>query len=259
MTAASCCSRRLAAGKPSRSPRRANRFANNTQYASIMAKSSRAHPLLYPVRIMRVRPRLFAAIALALVVMLALQASNLPVVTRLLLGWDAGMAAYLVLFALLMGRSSISDIRRHACELDEGRIVILVLTVIAALASLVAIVAELGSGARSPHAPAELLLASATIVLSWFFIHSIFALHYAHEFYGERGGNDSGLNFPGDEEPDYWDFVYFSFVIGMTFQVSDVAISAKSIRHVATVQGIVAFFFNVTLLALVVNMAASAI
>ena len=95
-------------------------------------------------------------------------------------------------------------------------------------------------------------------MLSWFFIHTIFALHYAHEFYGS-GGKTSGLDFPGNEEPDYWDFVYFSFVIGMTAQVSDVTVAARPIRHVVIGHWIVAFFFNASLLALMVNIAASAI
>jgi uncharacterized membrane protein len=97
-------------------------------------------------------------------------------------------------------------------------------------------------------------------VLSWFFIHTMFALHYAHEFHAahrENGGG--GLSFPGEEDPDYWDFMYFSFVIGMTSQVSDVAIAARSIRRIATAHGIVSFLFNATLVALTVNIAASAL
>jgi uncharacterized membrane protein len=87
--------------------------------------------------------------------------------------------------------------------------------------------------------------------------HTIFALHYAHEFYSQDGGG--GLTFPGTAEPDYWDFVYFSFVIGMTSQVSDVAVSCQPIRRTATAHGILSFVFNAALLALTVNIAASAI
>ena len=102
-------------------------------------------------------------------------------------------------------------------------------------------------------------LAAITIVLSWAFTHTIFALNYAHDFYGEHGGKKSGLNFPGKESPDYWDFVYFSFVIGMTSQVSDVGVTSKLIRRTVNAHGIVSFFFNAALLALTVNIAASAI
>ena len=98
-----------------------------------------------------------------------------------------------------------------------------------------------------------------TIVLSWAFIHTIFALHYAHEFYDEDAPRGGGMAFPGgEEEPDYWDFVYFSFVIGMTAQVSDVGITSKQIRRTVTAHGIVSFLFNAALLALTVNLAAGA-
>ena len=104
------------------------------------------------------------------------------------------------------------------------------------------------------------MLAIVTILLSWSFTHIMFALHYAHEFYEENGGRGGGLNFPGDRtEPDYWDFIYFAFVIGMTSQVSDVVITCRPIRHTVSAHGIISFIFNVALLALTVNIAASAI
>jgi len=94
--------------------------------------------------------------------------------------------------------------------------------------------------------------------VSWAFIHTMFALHYAHEFYGE-GDEGGGLAFPGDDAPDHWDFVYFSFVIGMTSQVADVGITGKAIRRTAAAHGVVSFIFNVALLALTINIAASAL
>ncbi len=106
----------------------------------------------------------------------------------------------------------------------------------------------------------DLTLATLTIALSWAAVHTGFALHYAHEYY--RGAKPGGLQFPsGDptEHADYWDFVYFSFVIGMTAQVSDVGITDKTIRRTATVHGIISFVFNTALVALMVNIAASAI
>mgnify|MGYP003352863198 CR=1 FL=1 len=101
------------------------------------------------------------------------------------------------------------------------------------------------------------LLATLTIVLSWAFTHTMFALHYAHEFYDENQGRGGGMQFPGDDpEPDYWDFMYFSVVLNMTFQVSDVQISSRPIRRLALLHGVVAFFFNVTIIAITVNVAA---
>jgi uncharacterized membrane protein len=99
-----------------------------------------------------------------------------------------------------------------------------------------------------------------TIVVSWAFVHTIFALHYAHEYYGEgRDHAIGGLTFPGRQSPDYWDFVYFSVVIAMTSQVSDVVITSKIIRRIVIVHGVLAFFFNVAVFALTVNIVSNLI
>jgi uncharacterized membrane protein len=177
--------------------------------------------------------------------------------TCVLIGWDVGVALYLSLVAHLISGSDVRGIRERAAHEDEGRLTILALTVSAALASLGAIVAQLGSTVGATRRPPHVALAALTIILSWAFIHTIFALHYAHEFYDETAG---GMSFPGgDPEPDYWDFVYFSFVIGMTSQVSDVAVTSRAIRRTVGVHGVVSFVFNAALLALSVNIAASAI
>jgi uncharacterized membrane protein len=179
--------------------------------------------------------------------------------TRLLTGWDLAIALYLGLAFHLMGNAGVQRIRRDAAMQDEGQFVILACTVAAALASLAAIFALLGTSANgAQRPPSHVILATVTILLSWAFIHTIFALHYAHEFYDETDGR--GMAFPGgDPHPDYWDFVYFSFVIGMTSQVSDVAITSKVIRRTAFAHGVVSFLFNAALLALTVNIAAGAI
>lgn len=181
-------------------------------------------------------------------------------VMRGLVGWDISIALYVVLTVEMMAQANVHEIRRRAATQDEGAIVILVLTVAAALASLLAIVALLGaSTAGGAHRrSSDLILAIVTIVLSWFFIHIMFAVHYAHEFHAQRGAR--GLAFPGGkEEPDYWDFVYFALVIGMTAQVADVGITTKEIRRTVAAHGVVSFFFNAALLALMVNIAASAL
>ncbi len=208
----------------------------------------------------RARPRLFSSAAVFVVVIVALYvASPWKLATRLLVGWDVGVTLYLVLVFEMMAGAGASEIRRRAAEEDEGQFAILVSTVGAGLVSLVAILAQLTS-ANGTRGPAQLILAAATILLSWAFIHTMFALHYAHEFYGEDAGPGGGMAFPGgDEEPDYWDFVYFSFVVGMTSQVSDVGVTSKTIRRTVAAHGIVSFVFNAALLALTVNIAASAI
>jgi uncharacterized membrane protein len=159
---------------------------------------------------------------------------------------------------IMMTRSDVNDIRQRAPQEDEGQFTILALTAAAALASLAAIIAELGGASGRNRQTGDLVLATITIVLSWALIHTIFALHYAHEYYAESG--ICGLVFPGgDEEPDYWDFIYFAFVIGMTSQVSDVGVTTREIRRTVAIHGVVSFFFNAALLALTVNIAASAI
>jgi uncharacterized membrane protein len=147
---------------------------------------------------------------------------------------------------------------RNAAAQDEGAFAVLILTVVAAIASLGAIFAELAVIERS--SPSYWLynaLAFATVILSWAFTHTIFALHYAHDFYGGR--HKGGLRFPDDDKPDYWDFVYFAFVVGMTFQVSDVAVTQKSIRRMVVAHGVLSFFFSAAIIAMTVNLAASII
>jgi uncharacterized membrane protein len=209
-----------------------------------------------PARIIYARPRIFISILVGFAAFFLLPGS-LRLVTRLVIGWDVFIALYLVLVYIMMFRCGLAHIRRNAVLQDDGRFLILLMTALGAFASIAAIVFELGASKGSVP---QLALATVTIVLSWATVHTTFALHYAHDYY--RGAKPGGLQFPsGDthEHADYWDFVYFSFVIGMTAQVSDVGITDKIIRRTATVHGIISFIFNTALLALMVNIAASAI
>ena len=217
---------------------------------------ARFRKMATPVRVVYARPRTFISLAIGLVAFLLLPASLRPM-TRALLGWDICIAAYLLLVYTMVVRSGITHIKRNAVRQDDGRFLILMVTALGAFASIAAIVFELGA---AQHSVPALTLATVTIALSWAAVHTVFALHYAHEFY--RGAKPGGLQFPsGDtkESADYWDFVYFSFVIGMTAQVSDVGITDKTIRRTATAHGIVSFIYNTALVALMVNIAASAI
>jgi uncharacterized membrane protein len=209
-----------------------------------------------PIRVVRGRPRTFIALALGILVFFLLpETRRLP--TRLIVAWDVFAALYLVLAMITMLRCNTGHIRREAVMQDDGRFLLLLLTALGAFASLAAIVFELGA---SKGNPVGLIFAIVTIALSWTTVHTAFALHYAHDFY--RHKKPGGLQFPsgdGTTEADYWDFVYFSFVIGMTAQVSDVGITDKIIRRTATVHGIISFVFNTALIALMVNIAGSAI
>jgi uncharacterized membrane protein len=209
-----------------------------------------------PARVVYARPRTFFAVAVGIVAFF-FQPDSLRLVTRLLISWDIFVALYLILVYATVLRSGMSHIRRNAALQDDGRFLILLVTALGAFASIAAIVSELGAAHR--RAP-QLSLATVTIALSWAAVHTTFALHYAHDYY--RGAKPGGLQFPSgdkDDHADYWDFVYFSFVIGMTAQVSDVGITDKTIRRTATAHGIISFVFNTALLALMVNIAASAI
>ena len=209
-----------------------------------------------PIRIVYARPRTFISIAIGIAAFFLLPGS-LRLVTRMLVGWDIFLAFYLVLTTVMVLRCGLAHIRRNAIMQDDGRFLILMVTALGAFASIAAIVFELG---ESHRAVPQLTLAVVTMPLSWAAVHTSFALHYAHEYY--RGAKPGGLQFPGGddaEEPDYWDFVYFSFVIGMTAQVSDVGITQKTIRRTATAHGVISFIFNTALVALMVNIAASAI
>jgi uncharacterized membrane protein len=209
-----------------------------------------------PVRVVYARPRTFISIAIGVIAFFLLP-NSLRLVTRLLVSWDIFVALYLVLVYALVFSSGLAHIRRNAILQDDGRFLILLVTALGAFASIAAIIFGLDAEHRSSP---ELALATVTIALSWATVHTTFALHYAHEYY--RGDKPGGLDFPSghhDEKPDYWDFVYFSFVIGMTAQVSDVGVTDKIIRRTATVHGIISFVFNTALVALMVNIAASAI
>lgn len=213
------------------------------------------------IRFVQLHNKLLIATAIGIAVSLALPASfRAP--GRILVGWDVGLAIYLLWTYAMMWRAEIESIRQRAAVEDEGAGAILLLSIAATAASFVAIAFALGGLKSSDgHAvmpggvAAHAVLAVDTILMSWAFVHTIFTFHYAHEFYADRrDGQIGGLEFPHDTKPDYRDFLYFSLVIGMTSQTSDVNIRSKVIRRMAAAHGVISFFFNLTVLALTVNM-----
>lgn len=226
-----------------------------------MARKISDRPIM-PVRLARLHARLVISIAIGMAVTLGLGMTDWSMATKLLLGWDIGVVLYLTLAYQLMITYGVTEIRRRAAEDDEGALALLILTGLSGLAIMGAIIAELGIAKVSgqPRSGLGVTLAMATILVSWAFVHTIFALHYAHEYYGERGDHAmGGLTFPGRQSPDYWDFLYFSLVIAMTSQVSDVVITSKVIRRLVMVHGALAFFFNVAVFALTVNIVSNLI
>ncbi len=207
---------------------------------------------------------LAASAALGLLIYLALPHA-LGIAVRGTLGWDAAILTFFVLLAYALGKATPDRIRTRARAQDTSHTVILVLVVIAAAASLAAILTLLGKPDHESVLRLALraVLAGSVVVCSWTLIHAVFAIHYAHRFYDNRpaaGQKTGGLLFPdGSAEPDFWDFVYFSLVLGMTCQVSDVQITSRSMRRLASVHGVLSFFFNTVILALTVNILVSAI
>ena len=215
-------------------------------------------------RHVRRHPRLGFATLLGIAVYLLLPA-DLGQSTRLLAAFDLAAIAFLGAIWIMMLRASPAHMRRRARTEDESRHVLLILSAAVAAAILLAITIEL-HGIRDQSTGAAGLrvsLAGVTILLAWLFMNTMFALHYAHFYYVDADGAAhepaGGLAFPGGKEPDYWDFLYFSFVIGMTFQVSDVQIESHNFRRTGLAHGVLAFFFNVVILALTINIIAGLI
>lgn len=210
-----------------------------------------------------------------LVLLLAVALSSLawPVsggwLSRLALGWDVGVGLFLIESGFKLSRArSVEDIRRRAAALDEAGSAVLPLALLAALASLAVVV---GVAVRVSDDPAlassAAVLALVTVALSWTFVHLIFALHYAHQFYApaapgvglrkDKVQDRGGLIFPGGEAPDYWDFVHFATIIGVAQQTADIQISDRALRRTSTVHSVTAFLFNTVVVALAVNLAIS--
>jgi uncharacterized membrane protein len=210
------------------------------------------------LRHLKVRPQLTIALAFIGIIHFFLLPENWRTVTRLLTAWDFGILLYLILISVMMSKSDIDTIRLRAAEQDVGALIILVFTILTVMASVVAIVEELAI-AKDQYATPRIILTAITIVLSWMFMQTMFALHYTHEYYNNRARTqNNGLEFPDDNlQPDYWDFIYFSFIIGTAAQTADINITSKSFRRLVTLHCVIVFFFNMTILALTINIGAS--
>jgi uncharacterized membrane protein len=215
-------------------------------------------------RVLAARPRLIGCAALGIVFFIAFALfTHWRAATQLLIAWNVAVGLYLALVTSMMLGATEERMKLRAAMQDEGQFTVLALTIVAVIACMTAIVLEL-SGLKDMSPTLRSLhvgLAALTIVSAWFFVHSMFALHYAHEYYGGMAhGEAPCLEFPGkDPRPDYADFIYFAFIIGTSGQTADVSVATKSLRRINIVHCILAFFFNTTLLALTINIAASLI
>jgi uncharacterized membrane protein len=214
------------------------------------------------------RPRLFAAMSVGLAAGAVLTAWPNPLSwsTRAILAWDVAALVFLALILQMMSGCGAARIRAQAAGQDEGRVVVLGLSLVAASAAVLAIGIEL-SLAKNDHGlerTLRVILAFATMALSWLFVHVIFALHYAHEYYAPDPTEDEdyedglrgGLRFPGGQDPDYWDFLHFSAIIGVASQTADIEFTSRTQRRIGTVHCLVSFVFNTVVLALTINLLA---
>ena len=214
-----------------------------------------------PFRMLRLHGALLAGLALAAVMALAAPVEWRWTV-RLAAGWDAGVGLFLILTFLKLARTeSVDAIRARAAELDEGGALVLPLSLMAAAASVVVVISEAASGSSGANRAVEAALTLGTVAASWLFVHVLFGLHYAHRFYApaDEGRDRGGLLFPGEDQPDYWDFLHFSLIIGVASQTADVQIADRGLRRLSSVHSVTAFVFNTVLVALAVNLAVSLI
>ena len=205
--------------------------------------------------------RLLICIAIAAIIYFVVEIKNIDALSHIMIGWDAFSICMIIMSWITFYITKSQHIREQAKVQDSNRSLVFTIVLISTLASFLAVLLLLvtkkdGNAGVSWRLP----IAIAGMLFSWMLIHTIFALKYAHMFYGnhetKKDTNAGGLEFPNDERPEYIDFAYFSFVIGMTFQVSDVQITSKRIRKVALFHSVLSFGFNTIMIALTINVIA---
>ena len=172
----------------------------------------------------------------------------------LVIGFDLAVIGFLVSLVPMLRAGDVAAMRRHSAENDANRITVLAISTVITLVVLAAIAGELPDARE--RVPGALVRLIATLLLTWLFANVVYALHYAHEFYrpgGAAGKDAGGLEFPGTVQPDYFDFLYFALTLGMTFQTSDVVITARPIRRIVTAHAFAAFIFNIGVIAFTIN------
>jgi uncharacterized membrane protein len=202
----------------------------------------------------KAHPRLMTGAGILIALGGTLLALNVEPALALLWAFDAAALFFLVSTAVMFTRETPDTMRKRAKDEDVGRWGILWTSVLLSAVVLIALGVELRGDKQ--QSVLSIAVAASSIMLSWLYMNTMFALHYAHGFYGNYGEAHKGLDFPGDEEPDYWDFAYFALVLGMTFQVSDVQITSRHLRRMALVHSVIAFVVNVFIIAMSVNIVA---
>jgi len=169
-------------------------------------------------------------------------------------GFDLAALVFLLACISLLSTREAAVIREHAVANDANKTLLLIITGIVMAVLFASIAAE--TVGQKPE-PLTKILVIATLVLAWLFTNTIYAIHYAHLAYTKPDVGNAGLEFPGTKQPVYWDFVYFAYTLGMTFQTSDVTIRDERIRRVVTIHCFAAFVFNIGVLAFTINVLGS--
>ena len=198
------------------------------------------------------RPRLLLASAVGLLLFAILSAYQ-PVAFAGLIAFDVGATIFLVLIAIITTRANAASMRHRARIQADNKWIVLLASLSVAAVVIIALYSELH--AAKDKSLGTLALASATILLAWLFVATMFAQQYAHDFYMTPGQ----LIFPGTEQPNYWDFTYFAVVLSMCCQTSDVAVTATNARRLVLLHSVVSFFFNVIIIAITVSVVAGAL
>ena len=220
-----------------------------------MTKSPTRHALFT----MDAHYRFYISLVVAVITFFCIRTS-LSTIGVVLLTWSSFALSVIIMDWILIFTCHPKEVRNVARIEDSSRTLIFIFVIGAALVSLVSILFLLKSDKQLSQAQitGHVILSMISVVVSWWLVHTIFSMRYAHMFYSTNPDGAGkkplgGLDFPGGEEPDYLDFVYFSFVLGTTFQVSDVEISSRRIRRLALIHGLIAFAFNTAILALSIN------
>lgn len=203
-------------------------------------------------RIAPVRFLLFVAVLVISAV--ALWYLGVSVADSLEYGFDSAVVVFLASMWPLLGDIGATKMRAHAGDNDANRALVLIITIVISLAVLAAIAGDLPK-AKKGDIPAMATLIG-TLFLAWAYANTVFALHYAHAFYSKEpkeGGDIGGLEFPGTKEPDYWDFLYFSFTLGMSFGSPDVNITRGAVRRIVVAQSFLMFVYNIGVVAFIIN------
>jgi uncharacterized membrane protein len=210
----------------------------------------------YP-QVLRNRPRTVIGLVIGIVVALVVP-GHTSAMARALVGWDAAIWSYLLMIWVHMAAADEHRVREYAVRDDENAGVVLFVICLATIASIAAIVLELASakGTAGASSAWHYLLTGFTLIGAWFLIPTIFTQHYARLYY-DTDAKETALLFPDHKlEPNYWDFLYFSFTIAVASQTSDVVLRSRPIRRAVLAQSILSFYFNVAVLGLCVNIAA---